>query len=59
MSTESTAAGDESAAKSSLETPDAENPEEPEDPSVELKDGAPTADWLPESSPPTTSGPVP
>jgi hypothetical protein len=56
--TEETAApdpeGTESAEMSSLETPDNENPDDDK-----LKDGVPTADWLPESSPPTTSGPVP
>ncbi len=54
------------AAMSSMETPDAENPNLDEDSGSEadpdggkLKDGTPSAAWLPESSPPTTSGPVP
>ncbi len=58
-----------SAEQSSLETPDAENPEAPADesraetsadtPDKKVSRGAPSADWLPESSPPGESGPVP
>lgn len=62
--------GADPSAMSSMETPDAEDPRVDEDADSAastaanpddgtLKDGVPSAEWLPENAPPTTSGPVP